>query len=365
MLEIRRGTIIQELFAREGIKGFLVKIGEEEAKCIAYPDLCGDIKAGDEVLLNTTAVSLKLGSGGYHYIIANTKTAGKEMPPKGHIMKMRYTPLQIKTLSVEEEDSPYHRVMLEADSLDHTPVLAATLHSMLAPLALYLAGQGFRLAYVMTDGAALPLVFSQTVDYLKKHDILTGTVTVGHAFGGDLEAVNIYSGLLAARHVLQADIIITSMGPGIVGTGTRWGFTGIEQGQVLNAVHSLGGIPIAVPRISFADPRPRHRGISHHTLTVLSRVCLTEAVVPLPSLLPDRMDYVLEQLRAQEIMDKHRVCLEDNPGILDILNNSGLKPSTMGRGVEEEREFFLTLGAAARAAEKLFRKEPLNRIRVV
>lgn len=365
MLEIRRGTIIKELFAREGIKGFLVKTEEGEARCIAYPDLCGDINPGDEVLLNTTAVSLKLGSGGYHYVISNLKSAGKEMPPGGHIMKMRYTPLQIKTLSVEEEDSPYHKVMLEADNLDQTPVLVATLHSMLAPLALYLGQQGFRLAYVMTDGAALPLVFSQTVDYLKQKGILAGTVTVGHAFGGDLEAVNVYSGLLAARKVLQADIIIASMGPGIVGTGTRWGFTGIEQGQILNAVHSLGGIPVAVPRISFADPRTRHRGISHHSLTVLSRVCLVEAVVPVPDLPEDKMAYILDQLQAQELMDKHNVCLEDNSGILEILNNSGLNHSTMGRGVEEEREFFLTLGAAARAAEKLSRKEPLNRIRTV
>ncbi|MFA7147712.1 MAG: DUF3866 family protein, partial [Syntrophomonadaceae bacterium] len=279
MLEIKRGTIIKELFARDGIQGFLVETEAGEEKCIAYPDLTGDINLGDEVLLNTTAVSLHLGSGGYHYVISSLNSTGKEMFPGGHIMKMRYTPLQIKTLSVEEEDSPHHWEMVEADSLENIPVLVATLHSMLSPLCLYLKQQGLRLAYVMTDGAALPIAFSQTVAYLKQQGIIAGTITTGHAFGGDLEAVNVYSGLLAARKVLKADIIITSMGPGIVGTGTRWGFTGIEQGQILNAVHSLGGIPVAVPRISFADPRPRHRGISHHSLTVLERVCLVQAVV--------------------------------------------------------------------------------------
>ncbi|MGI5911122.1 MAG: DUF3866 family protein [Syntrophomonadaceae bacterium] len=363
MLEIRRGVIVKELFAREGIKGFLVKTGEgEESKCISYPALTGDINPGDEVLLNTTAISLKLGSGGYHYIIAKQNTRGKDFSPGGHIMKMRYTPMQIKVLSVEEEDSPYHQVMLEADNLDKTPVLVATLHSMLAPLALYLAEKGYKLVYVMTDGAALPLAFSQTVDYLNKKGILAGTVTTGHAFGGNLEAVNIYSGLIAARKVLQADIIVVTMGPGIVGTGTRFGFTGIEQGQILNAVHSLGGIPIAVPRISFSDPRPRHQGISHHTLTVLSRVCLVEAVVPLPQLPEDNMAYILNQLRQNGLIERYNVCLEANPAIVRILKNSGLKHSTMGRGIEEEKEFFLTLGAAARAAEKLYRQEPLNRI---
>ena len=365
MLEIKRGTIIKELFARDGIQGFLVETEAGEEKCIAYPDLTGDINLGDEVLLNTTAVSLHLGSGGYHYVISSLNSTGKEMFPGGHIMKMRYTPLQIKTLSVEEEDSPHHWEMVEADSLENIPVLVATLHSMLSPLCLYLKQQGLRLAYVMTDGAALPIAFSQTVAYLKQHGIIAGTITTGHAFGGDLEAVNVYSGLLAARKVLKADIIITSMGPGIVGTGTRWGFTGIEQGQILNAVHSLGGIPVVVPRISFADPRPRHRGISHHSLTVLERVCLVQAVVPLPDLPGDKMDYILNQLQAHNLMDKHNICLQDNSEILDILRNSGLKHSTMGRGIEQEQEFFLALGAAAQAAEKLARGQKLNRIYAV
>lgn len=95
------------------------------------------------------------------------------------------------------------------------------------------------MAYLMTDGAALPLHFSQTVDWLSRQGIISGTVTVGHAFGGDVEAVNIYSGLLAARVAFQPDVIIVSMGPGIVGTGTRWGFSGVEQGIVLNAVETL------------------------------------------------------------------------------------------------------------------------------
>ena len=141
MLEIKRGRIIKELFAREGIKGFLVQTEAGEEKCIAYTDLTGDIQPGDEVLLNTTAVSLNLGSGGYHYVISNVNSTGKDMVPGGHIMKMRYTPLQIKTLSVEEEDSPHHQEMLEADNLENIPVLVATLHSMLAPLCLYLKQQ--------------------------------------------------------------------------------------------------------------------------------------------------------------------------------------------------------------------------------
>lgn len=271
-------------------------------------------------------------------------------------MKLRYTPLQLKVLSVEEEASPYHQVMQAADSLENTPVLVIGLHSMLLPLCLHLKekNKNLRLVYVMTDGAALPLAFSQVVNYLKNEEYLQGTISVGHAFGGDLEAVNIYSGLLAAYHALQADIIIAGMGPGIVGTGTKWGFTGTEQGEILNAVDALGGKPIAVPRISFADKRERHRGISHHTITVLSRICRVRATVPLPKLDEEQMDLLWSQIKSNGLSDRYLLSIEDESRIIDLLARSNFKATTMGRGVEQEKEFFLTLGAAAQVAWRLY-----------
>lgn len=362
MLELKRGRVLKEIFSRPGITGFLVDIEGSEQKCISYPDLNGSVKEGDEVMVNTTAVTLSLGTGGYHYILANLSGPGKEMSPGGHIMKLRYTPLQIKVLSVEEEDSPFHQHMREADTLHNIPVLAATLHSMLAPLCLYLHHAGLRIAYVMTDAAALPISFSQTVEWLRENQILTGTVTTGHAFGGDLEAVNVYSGLLAAREVFNPDIIIVSMGPGIVGTGTKWGFSGIEQGDILNAVESLGGTPVAVPRISFADHRERHYGISHHTLTVLERVCRVKAYVPLPLLEEAKMGRVLDQMHSRDLLEKYYVSLEDNREVLDQIAACSLEVKTMGRGPEQEREYFLAIGAAARTAERLCKGEKVPRL---
>ncbi len=353
MIQTRKGEIIKELFARPGIQGFAVRVDGREEKCIVYPSLLGDIVTGDEVLLNTTAMALQLGSGGYHYVISKVYPEEKDLHMGGHIMKLRYTPMQIKVLSVEEEDSPFHETMLQADSLEGIPVLAATLHSMLAPLCILLAGQGYKVAYLMTDGAALPIAFSQTVDWLKKEKMLVGTVTVGHAFGGDLEAVNVYSGLLAARHVLGADVIIVSMGPGIVGTGTKWGFTGVEQGEILNAVDTLKGTPLAVPRISFADARARHQGISHHTLTVLSQVCKICALVPLPLLEEEKNAHILEQIRSAGLFERHQFCMEEGVAALSSLQNCGLKMTTMGRGIDQEREFYLTLVAVAQTAIRL------------
>lgn len=365
MIQSRRGKIVEELFSRQGIKAFHVDLDGSIEKCITYTGMTDEIFPGDEVLLNTTAGALGLGTGGYHFVISKVNADPHNYIPGGHIMKLRYTPMQIKVLSVEEEDSPYHEIMAEAESLDNIPVLVVTLHSMLLPLCLMLGKQGLKTAYVMTDGAALPMAFSHTVDWLKKQSLLIGTISTGHAFGGDLEAVNVYSGMLAARKILKADVIIVGMGPGIVGTGTKWGFTGIEQGEILNAAAVLNGIPVAVPRISFADKRSRHQGISHHTLTVLSKVCQVKAKITLPILNEEKMTFLLEQLRQEGITNRHEICVEDGQQVMDLIKESGFKITTMGRGVEEEKEFFLSLGASAVTALRLVRGEKLHYLQLV
>lgn len=365
MLDIKRGIIVKELFTRPNIKGFLVKIDDKEEKCIVYPDLVGNVEIGDEVLVNTTAMKLNLGSGGYHYVIANLQSGGKDLSPQGHIMKLRYTPMQLKVLSVEEEDSPYYEKLRTTDSLEGTPVLVGTLHSMLAPICLALSKNNFKIAYIMTDGAALPLAFSNTVYELKRQELLHGTVTIGHAFGGDVEAVNIYSGLLAAKAVFNPDVIIVTMGPGIVGTGTKWGFTGVEQGEILNAVAALDGVPVSIPRVSFADKRDRHKGISHHTLTVLSKVCRVKAIVPLADLAEDKLSYILEQVRVAKLIDNYDYTLNEASPLLPIMQDSNFKLTTMGRTIDDDPEFFLTLGAASLTATDLIQGKKLNKLILV
>ena len=136
----------------------------------------------------------------------------------------------------------------------------------------------------MLDGGALPAWFSRTSAALREIGWLAATVTVGQAFGGDLEAVTLHSGLLAARHVLGAELAVVSQGPGNLGTGTRWGFSGVASGEAVNAAAVLHGRPVASLRISEADPRERHRGVSHHSLTAYGQVALARADVVLPDL---------------------------------------------------------------------------------
>jgi len=223
------------------------------------------------------------------------------------------------------------------------------LHSMLMPLSATLKYKNpqIKIAYIMTDGAALPIALSNTVELLKKNDIIDTTITIGHAFGGDLECVNVYNGLIAAKEVARCDIAIVAMGPGIVGTGTPYGFTGIEQGAILDAVEVLGGTPIAVPRISFADARERHRGISHHSLTVLDKINRGRSHVVIPQLAGVERELVHEQIKNLKINEKHYIVEENGNIIFDAIKHFDFKVSTMGRGLKEDPTFFLTCGAAA------------------
>ncbi|MGE5381474.1 MAG: DUF3866 family protein [Methylocystaceae bacterium] len=359
MIALEEGRVIKINTDISDLQELLVETAAQEIKkAINYPQLTGRVEIGDRVRLNTTAVRLSLGSGGFHIVTAILERVVEQpLMGSGHIMKLRYTPNQLRVLAVEEEASPHRQTMAAADDVKGMAVLAATLHSQLAPLACVLGAQGIRTAYIMTDGAALPMAYSNTVRQLKKHGLLAGTITIGHAFGGDLEAVNIYSGLLAARHVLQAQAVIVSMGPGIVGTGTRWGFTGIEQGQVVNAAACLCGYPVLVPRISFADPRERHQGLSHHTLTVLERVCQVPCLLPLPVLSPLQEEKIDGQI-PKSVKRKHHIAWLDGSPVLGAVPDDIIL-STMGRSAAEEQEFFLACGAAAMAAVALIRGQLL------
>lgn len=353
MIETKTGLVKRILSERPGLIEIEVDCEGLLSKAVVYEYMTGSVEPGNRVLLNATATTLGLGSGGYDMVMVNLDNPKASMTGKGHIMKMRYTPWQCRVLSVEEESSPYHQVMKEVDDLEQIPVLVGTLHSMLAPLCACLADRGLRTAYVMTDGASLPIYWSRTVHDLKQKGLLLGTVTSGNAFGGDLEAVNIFSGLLAAKAILKPDIIIVAMGPGIVGTGTALGFTGVEQGITLNAVDSLHGTPIGIPRISFSDPRPRHYGISHHTMTVLSKVCKASVTVPLPMLGDERQERIRQQLDEAELADIHNLVYRDGSHVEEMLAKYGLKTTTMGRNLREDYEFFLALGAAAAVASEL------------
>jgi len=354
-IQLRRGRVVEVLEARPDRAVLAVEVGGERAEAIAYTTLTGPVAAGDEVVLNVTAVALGLGTGGRHFVVGRLGGEAEAQQVPGHVMKLRYTPLQFSVLAAEEEQSPHHDAVAACASLDGLPVIACSLHSMVGPAAagVKAAAPQARVAYVMTDAAALPLALSDLVARLREAGLLDATITCGQAFGGDHEAVNLHSALLAARCVANADVAIVAQGPGNVGTRTDWGFGGVEQGEIINAAAVLGGRPVAVPRIGFADPRPRHRGLSRHAVIALGRVALLPADVVVPRMAEDRSREVMQALESAGIAAKHRIVTEDGAPGMALLQARGIEAVSMGRSFEQEPEYFLAAAAAGAHAARL------------
>jgi hypothetical protein len=329
-----------------------VTVDGASARALAYPALVGEPRPGDEVLLNTTAQAMGLGTGGYAMVAGVPGRLPADPEGPGHLVKARYTPLQAIVLGVDEQDSPHHETIAAATSLGGMPVVTADLHSALPAIVagVQASRPTARIAYVMTDGGALPLWFSRTVSELAGS--LCGTVTTGQALGGDLEAVTVHTGLLAAHAVLHADIAIVCQGPGNLGTGTPWGFSGVAAGEAVNAAAALGGRPVGSLRISAADPRPRHQGVSHHSLTAYGRVALAPADLPVPAGLPPALAAQVEKDLAP-LTARHRITEVGTEGLDEALRALPVRLSTMGRGLDEDYAYFLAAAAAGRHAASL------------
>lgn len=324
----------------------------QTVRALAYPQLVGDPVVGDRVLLNCNAHALGLGTGGYALVVALPDRLPADVDAPGHVVKARYTPQQTVVLGVDEEASPHRDLLAHAGlpgDLAGMPVVTADLHSALpAVLAGVLADRpAARVAYVMTDGGALPAWFSRTLDGLG--DLLVGVVTCGQAFGGDLEATGVHSGLLAAQRVLGAQVAVVAQGPGNLGTGTPWGFSGAAVGEAVNAVAALGGRAIGSLRISDSDPRPRHQGVSHHSLTAYGRVALAGADLVVPAGLDPELAAKVTAALA-ELGDRHRVVTVSVDGLDQALRALPVRLSTMGRGFDADRAYFLAAAAAGRHA---------------
>lgn len=384
MITWRTGTVESQGRAWPGAQELTVTLDDPlpgrtddpTVRALAYTGLVGTPAPGDGVLLNVSALARGLGTGGYA-LVTGPARPGTPLPPDpapgpGHLVKARYTPLQALVLGVDEQESPHHDILRDADDLHGLPVVVADLHSALPAVvagarhAAALAGRPApRVTYVMTDGGALPAAFSRTVATLRDTGWIDACVTVGQAFGGDLEAVTVHTGLLAARHVLGADLAVVAQGPGNLGTGTRWGYSGVAAGEALNAAAVLGGRPVASLRVSGADPRERHLGVSHHSLTAYGRVALTTADVVAPHPAPDvealpGWGPLLTRLVTEQTATlttpagrHHRVDVPVDHTLLDALRATPVRLSTMGRGLDDDPAAFLTAAAAGVHAQEL------------
>lgn len=336
--------MLRILEERAGLQRVEVELVDGPARAYVLTQLTGKVAAGDRVVVNTTAVELGLGTGGWHVVHWNLTRDDWSEPGPGHIMKARYTSVQADVGSTEE----HWAELADVTSIDGMPVVAAALHSQVPAIAAAFkrARPGARLVYVMTDGAALPIALSDLVADLRDRALLDATVTCGHAFGGDYEAVSVYSALAVARHIAGADAVVVAMGPGIVGTATRLGFSGIEVGPTLDAVTGLGGVPIACLRVSFADPRPRHQGISHHSVTALSVATRGRVLVPVPRIGGEEERRLRADLATSGLEARHDVVDVEPVGAVAMLDALGLHVVSMGRPAADDPVLFEAAAAS-------------------
>jgi hypothetical protein len=322
VLSLRRGTVTGIAEESEA----LVRLEVDGTPTIAYPRLTGPVELGDEVLVNVQARELELGSGGFDVLYANL-TRGLGAPPEqnAHVMTLPYTPLQRATRHVEEDG-------LLAESLAGMPVVCCSLHSQLAPVCAGL-GRRRRLAYVQLGGGALPVSLSDTVRELQEGGVIEVAVAASPCVDGDVQAVTTASAL-AWCAAQGFDAVVCAIGPGIVGTGSALGHSGLAAAIAANTAAALEGTPILAVRYSEADPRERHQGVSHHVRAILD-LCLADVITAWPLGL-EAPDW-LEPREELDVEGWHEECAR-------------LPLSHMGRSLEEDPWFFMCAYAAGEAA---------------
>lgn len=318
-LKLRRGLVVDE-------EPLTVEIDGERRAAWADEVLLGEMRKGDEVVVNVAALDLQLGSGGFDVVHVNlTRGLGASGEGREHVIKLNYTSLQHPIDPVELPPQAGGRSI---------PVLVLPLHGHLAPAA-WATGQaasGLKAGYVQTGGGALPGSLSRDVARLRDRGLLCGHITAGPAYGGEHEALSVAGALDAAANGLGWDVAIVGPGPGIIGSETRLGHGGMAALDSAHAALALGLPTLLSPRLSEADPRKRHQGASHHTLTVME-LLLAGVVIPLPTDHPE----AAAQL-ADAAGDRHKLHVAQ-PDLAGY-TASGLPARVMGRGIEGDQLFF-------------------------
>jgi Protein of unknown function (DUF3866) len=335
-LKLRRGVVVAE-------EPLTVEVDGERRRAWADTPMLGEMREGDEVIVNVEALDLQLGSGGFDIVHVNLTRGLEGGGPfgEGHVMKLNYTSIQHAVAPIEGCNVFGSHESRKA--LHPTPVLVLPLHGHLAPAAwaALQASPGIKVGYVQTGGGALPGSLSHDVADLRERGLLAGHITAAPAYGGEHEAISVAGALDAAAQGLGWDAVVVGPGPGIIGSGTRLGHGGIAALDTAHASLALGLPTLLSPRLSSADPRERHQPVSHHTLTVL-KMLLAPVQIPVPA-----SDPIPIAVLATAAGWRHR--LHEAPADISGYEAAGLPARTMGRTISEDPLFFAAALASGRA----------------
>jgi hypothetical protein len=354
MLKLRRAVVreVNEASAGAPEQQLVIELAGEPSgprAAIADVALLGRAEVGDELIVNVAALDLGLGSGGFDIVHVNLTRGlrGGGAGARANVMKLNYTSLQHTVEPVEEAQLrlPVRR-----------PVAVLALHGQLAAVAwaFSVSAPGRRLGYVQTEGGALPAGHSRTAAELRRRGLLACHLSAGAAFGGEGEAITTTGALHHGLRRLGWDAAVCGPGPGIVGSSSALGHGGMYALDSAHAALALGCPTVLIARMSSGDERARHRGISHHTATVLE-LLLAPVTVALPAGVDgERGDSEPAAAHAQH--DWRRVPVE-----LTGFAESGLPAETMGRGMQEDPLFFgAALAGGAILAEATERARALK-----
>jgi hypothetical protein len=150
------------------------------------------------------------------------------------------------------------------------------------------------------------------------------------------------SALDVAVRISGADAIVVAPGPGGIGTSTDRGFGALDVATVIDTTVHRGGLPIVALRVSDVDPRPRHRGLSHHSVAALEHTHATATVAfPAGEAVPD-------------LPGTHRAVAVALPDVAALLAAAGPHVATMGRTpADDPRPFAYAAAAGALAGASL------------
>jgi hypothetical protein len=370
MLKLRKATVLQANLAHAAEQELVVELDDGSRRpAIADVSLHGLCQVADEVIVNVQALDLGLGSGGFDVLHVNlTRGLGGEGLAGAHVMKLNYSSLQHAVEPVEGEtlDLPIER-----------PVAVLGLHGQLAAVAFAFSEchPDARLGFVQTPGGALPGSRSRTVAMLRERGLLAGHVTAGASYGGEGEAITTAGAIHHGIRTLGWDAAICGPGPGLVGSRSPLGHGGLYALDSAHAALALGAPTLLVARMSSADARPRHRGVSHHTLTVLD-LLLEPVTVALPAGIRSPVGADLRATLGsvfgsptasglpQLALDVNRPTGRDPASLtrhdwrrapidLPAYLRSGLPAVTMGRGLVEDPLFFAAALAGGAALAEL------------
>ena len=280
-LKLRRGVVVAE-------EPLTVEVDGERRPAWADTALLGEMREGDEVVVNVAALDLGLGSGGFDVVHVNLTRGLEGGGAAGgeHVIKLNYTSLQHPVEPVERALRSRSSDEAQRTRTGAVPVLVLPLHGHLAPAAWAAAqaapGLQGRLRADRRRGAA-GLALAATSPSCASAACSAATSPPRPAYGGEHEALSVVGALDAAADRLGWDAVLVGPGPGIIGSETELGHGGMAALDSAHAALSLGLPTLLSPRLSAADPRERHRGVSHHTLHRAASCCSAPVEVPVPA----------------------------------------------------------------------------------